>query len=63
MLTMENLDFGRGHGQNFDHLAMVKCWNFGHGHGKNFWPLTMTPWPRPNGQKKYGRLTPPPPPI
>ena len=25
ILTMENLDFGHGHGRNFDHLTMVKC--------------------------------------
>ena len=26
ILTMENLDFGCGHGdQNFDHVTMVKC--------------------------------------
>ena len=24
-LTKENLDFGRGHGLNFDHLTIVKC--------------------------------------
>ena len=33
ILTMENLDFGRGHGRNFDHgyfeiLAMVMIKNF-----------------------------------
>ena len=25
ILTLENLDFGRGHGRNLDHLTMVKC--------------------------------------
>ena len=38
ILTMENLDFGRGHGRNFYHLTMVmlKLWPTGHGHGQKF---------------------------
>ena len=34
ILTIGHLDFGRGHGRNFDHLTMV-FFNFGHGHGQN----------------------------
>ena len=58
---MENLDFGRGHGRNFDHLTMVML---------KFWPwswsiifdhMTMTPGRRPNGQKIMVALPPPPP--
>ena len=30
---MENLDFGRGHGRNFDHLTMVIL---------KFWPYDVT---------------------
>ena len=55
---MENLDFGRGHGQNFDHLTMVilkfRPWSW----SKIFDHMTMTPGRRPNGQKNHGRLTP-----
>ena len=28
ILTMENMDFSCGHGQNFDHLTMVMVKNF-----------------------------------
>ena len=34
-MTIENLDFGRGHGRNFDHLTMFFL-DFGYGHGQNF---------------------------
>ena len=27
------MDFGRGHGRNFDNLTMAS-WNFGHGNGQ-----------------------------
>ena len=58
---MENLDFGHGHCQNFspfDHYnfkisAMVVV--------KKFLTMTMTPGPRPNGQKIVVALPPPPP--
>ena len=54
---MENLDFGRGHGQNFDHLTMVilkfRSWS------KIFDHMTMTPGRRPNGQKIVVALPPP----
>ena len=50
---MENLDFGRGHGRNFDHLTMVilKFWPWSW--SKIFDHMTMTPGHRPNanGQK------------
>ena len=56
---MENLDFGRGHGRNFDHLTMVilKFWPW-------LWPkfferITMTPGCRPDGQKIMVALPPP----
>ena len=60
ILNIENLDFGRGHGRNFDYLTMVLL---------KFWPwswskivdhLTMTPGRRSNGQKIVvtGHLTP-----
>ena len=56
---MENLDFGRGHGQNFDHLTMVilkfRPWSW----SKNFDHMTMTPGRRPNGQKIVVALPPP----
>ena len=56
---MENLDLGRGHGQNFDHLTMVilKCrpWSW----SKIFDHMTMTPGLRPNGQKIVVALPPP----
>ena len=56
---MENLDFGRGHGQNFDHLTMVIL-KFRHGHGQKFFDhMTMTPGLRPNGQKIMVALPPP----
>ena len=54
---MENLDFDRGHGRNFDHLTMVilKFWPWSL--SKIFDHMTMTPkW-----SKNRGRLTPPPP--
>ena len=50
---MENMDFGCGHGQNFDHLTMVKFkfrpWSW----SKIFdhMCMTMTPKCRPNGFK------------
>ena len=58
---MENLDFGRGHGRNFDHLTMVilKFWPWSL--SKFFDHLTMTPRRRPNGQKIMVALPPPPP--
>ena len=58
---MENLDFGRGHGRNFDHLTMVvlKFWPWSW--SKIFDHMTMTPGPRPNGQKIMVALPPPPP--
>ena len=61
ILTMENLDFGRGHGRNFDHLTMVvlKFWPWSW--SKIFDHMTMTPGPRPNGQKIMVALPPPPP--
>ena len=48
---MKNIDFGRGHGRNFDHLTMVilKFWPWLW--SKNFDHMTMTPGRRPNGQK------------
>ena len=56
---MENLDFVRGHGRHFDHLTMVilKFWSW----SKIFDHMTMTPGPRPNGQKIMVALPPPPP--
>ena len=49
--AMENLDFGRGHGRNFDHLTMIilKFWPWSW--SKIFDHMTMTPRRRPNGQK------------
>ena len=59
ILTMENLDFSRGHGQNFDHLNMVilkfRPWSW----SKIFDYITMTPGRRPNGQKIVVALPPP----
>ena len=51
LIIMKNLDFGRGHGQNFDHLTMVisKFWPW----SKIFDLMTMTPTVRPNGQKSW----------
>ena len=58
--TMKNLDFGHGHGRNFDHLTVVIL---------KFWPwswstffdhMTMTPARRPYGQKIMVALPPPP---
>ena len=40
---MENLDFGRGHGRNFDHLTMVNAEILAMVMVKIFLPLTMTP--------------------
>ena len=56
---MENLDFGRGHGQNFDHLIMfiLKFWPWSW--SKIFDHMTMTPGRRPNGQKIVVALPPP----
>ena len=60
ILTIENLDFGRGHGRNFDHLTMVflkfLLWSW----SKFFDHMTMTPGRRPNGQKIMVALPPPP---
>ena len=58
---MENLDFGRGHGRNFDHLTMVmfKFWPWSW--SKIFDHMTMTPGRRPYGQKIMVALPPPPP--
>ena len=58
---MENLDFGCGHGRNFDHLTMVilKFWPWSW--SKIFDHMTMTPGRRPNGQKIMVALPPPPP--
>ena len=57
---MENLDFGRGHGLNFDHLTMVILkfcpWSW----SNIFDHMTMTPRRRPNGQKIMVALPPPP---
>ena len=48
---MENLDFGPGHGRNFDHLTMVMLkfgpWSW----SKIFDNVTMTPVCRSNVQK------------
>ena len=57
---MENLDFGHGHGRNFDHLTMVmlKFWPWSW--SKIFDHMTMTPGRRPNGQKIMVALPPPP---
>ena len=57
---MENFDFGRGHGRNFDHLTMVilKFWPWSW--SKNFDHMTMTSGRRPNGQKIMVALPPPP---
>ena len=56
---MENLDFGRCHGQNFDHFTMVilkfRPWSW----SKIFDHMTMTPGRRPNGQKIVVALPPP----
>ena len=56
---MENLDIGRGHGQNVDHLTMVilkfRPWSW----SKIFDHMTMTPGCRPNGQKIMVALPPP----
>ena len=58
-MTIEDLDFGRGHGRNFDHLTMVFL---------KFWPwlwskffdhMTKTPGRRSNGQKIMVALPPP----
>ena len=59
ILTIENLDFGRGHGRNFDHLTMVflKFWLWSW--SKFFDHMTMTPGRRPNGQKIMVALPPP----
>ena len=56
---MENLDFGRGHGRNFDHLTLVmlKFWPWSG--SKSFDHMTMTPGCR-HLAKNRGRLTPPP---
>ena len=48
-VCLENLDFGRGHGRNFDHLTMViqlPMVNFGQGDGQIILTshMTMTPW-------------------
>ena len=58
--TMENLDFGHGHGRNFDHLTIVisKFWQWSW--SKIFDHMTMTPARRPNGQKIMVALPPPP---
>ena len=55
---MENLDFGHGHGRNFDHLTMVmlKFWPWSW--SKIFDHMTMTPGRRPNGQKIMVALPP-----
>ena len=57
---MVNIDFGSGHGQNFDHLTMVilkfRPWSW----SKIFDHMTMTPGRRPNGQKIMVALPPPP---
>ena len=56
---MENLDFGRGHGQNFDHLTMIilkfRPWSW----SKIFDHMTMTPGHKSNGQKIVVALPPP----
>ena len=59
ILTIENLDFGRGHGRNFDHLTMVflKFWPWSW--SKFFDHMTMTPGHGPNGQKIMVALPPP----
>ena len=58
-MTKENLDFGRGHNQKFDHLTMVilkfRPWSW----SKIFDHMTMTPGRRPNGQKIMVALPPP----
>ena len=55
---MEHLDFGRGHGRNFDHLTMVmfKFWPWSW--SKIFDHMTMTPGRRPYGQKIMVALPP-----
>ena len=58
-MTIENLDFGRGHGRNFDHLTMFffKFWPWSW--SKFFDHMTMTPGRRPNCQKIMVALPPP----
>ena len=55
---MKNLDCGRGHGRNFDHLTMVtlKFWPWSW--SKIFDHMTMTPGRRPNGLKSWLRYIP-----
>ena len=56
---MKNLDFGHGHGQNFDHMTIVisKFWPWSW--SKIFDHMTMTPARRPYGQKIMVALPPP----
>ena len=56
---MRNLDFGHGHGRNFDHLTIVisKFWPWSW--SKIFDHMTMTPTRRPYGQKIMVALPPP----
>ena len=58
---MKNLDFGHGHGRNFDHLTIVfsKFWPWSW--SKIFDHMTMTPARRPYGQKIMVALPSPPP--
>ena len=58
--TTKNLDFGYGHGRNFDHLTIVfsKFWPWSW--SKIFDHMTMTPARRPYGQKIMVALPPPP---
>ena len=57
--TMKNLDFGHGHGRNFDHLTIViskfRPWSW----SKIVDHMTMTPTRRPYGQKIMVALPPP----
>ena len=57
---MENMDFGCGHGQNFDHLTMVILKFLPWSWSKVSDHMTMTRRRRPNGQKIMVALPPPP---
>ena len=61
--TTKNLDFGHGHGRNFDHMTIVisKFWPWSW--SKIFDHMTMTPARRPYGQKIMVALPPPNQPI
>ena len=60
-MTIENLDFGRVNGRNFDHLTIVILKFLPWPWSKIFDHMTMTTGHRPNGQKIVVALPPPPP--